>query len=297
MAALILFFLWSALLCIAQPNPMPTPEPSSGPQPSVPGPQPAADPNTYIYDKVDLGLTIALIVIGVNWVIFGYRFMIRPRITLLQGGFIIFYFLTYQLLMRFTVTTGVLPQYLAYTLGGIAGLIGAVLFVLSIHVGRFFFSALLGVLFTTLLFAYTPLGTLALASEFQLAIIGGVGLVLGFISLWINKLVPIVGTSFNGAFLIGNGIDSLIVVILGEQGFKQSADLLVTIMQSPNFSTPNIAVDTSNWRIYVVLGGILVVTLFGVILQYKVTAAKVSPDNEDVDPNDERMRLLTASNY
>jgi hypothetical protein len=176
------------------PEPSPNqPEPTPSNQTSEPSPQPYPDPYHYIYNWVEIVLRGLLILIGLIWVVCGYRFMFRPRLTLFQAGFIIFYFIAFQLLVRFTVTPHLIERWLAYTLAGVAGLVGAAMFLLSVHVGRFFFSALTGVLLTTLIFAYTPLGTVNLAAEYKLAIIGGVGVILGLVSLKINKLIPIVG--------------------------------------------------------------------------------------------------------
>jgi len=267
------------------PNPQPSPAPGPQPQPSpapdqpqpipsVPSPAPDSnltDPNQMIYDDVELGLKVALIVVGVIWILFGYRLLLlRPHVTLLLAGFIILYFIAFQLLFRFTVRPHYLPTWSAYTLGAVAGLIGATLFFLSTQVGRFFFSAMSGVLFTTLLFTYTPLGALSLAPEYKLAIIGGVGVILGVISIWLNVIVPVIVSSFNGAFIICNAIDNFIK-------WTPVSNLLVNIMQAETldntFDHTNNAFEVNNWKIYIILGAIIIVTIFGVILQYKLTAA------------------------
>jgi len=255
-----------------QPDIAPIPNPGSQPIPQIgPSPPNITDPYKKIYDDVDLGLLVALIVVGLIWVLFGLRFMfIRPHITLLLAGFIILFFISYQLLYRFTVTPRYMEQWLAYTLAGIAGLIGAAVFFLSNKLGRFFFSAMSGVLFSTLLFTYTPLGTVDLAPEYKLAIIGGVGVLLGLVSIWLNILIPVIVSSFNGAFLLCNAIDNL-------AKFSPESNLLVNIMQAQTLNSTiehnYYAFDLSNWHIYVVLGAIIVITVFGIILQYKITAA------------------------
>jgi len=268
-------------------NPMPSgfvpyPQPSMGPQMQ----NTTTDPLAYIYEKVELALQIALIVVGSFWVLIGFRFMVRIRLTLLLAGFIIFYFLTFQLLKRFTVADHLLEMWLAYVLAAVAGLIGGSMFLLSKIIGKFLFSVLLGILFTTLLFAYTPLGSIeALEYYIKLSIIGGVGVILGFFSLYFFKFVPIVGTSFNGAFLIGNGIDSLLI-------HSGASDLLEKIIQTSGV-TPYTPFQISRWQVYAVLGGIIVVTLLGIIIQYKITAAKVSDSGNDNDS--EKLHLLGAS--
>jgi len=283
---------------VPDPSPVPAPSNSTVPAPE-PSPVPAPDAYQNIYDIIDLALKAALIAVGLFWVLFGYRFMHhekKPYVTLLLAGFLIFYYIAYQLLYRFTVMPGYTQNWLAYTLAAVAGIIGASLFFLSyeIHVGRFFFSALSGVLFSTLLFIYTPLGAVSLAHPYQLAIILGVGLILGLISIPLYILIPIIVSSFNGAFLICNAIDSL-------AKFSTVADLLRNIMQSPSWDTNfNVPLDIQkNWQIYVILGCIIVVTIFGVIIQYRLTAreiidveriAKQREDNDNRDP--EQVPLL-----
>jgi len=298
-AGIFIYFFFVVLVYTQQPQPSPepTPEPQPSPPPqpsiqptspvpaapsnsSVPTPEPAPDPNQHIYDIVDYALKAALIATGLFWVLFGFRYMHVTKkpyvVTLLLAGFLIFYYITYQLLYRFIVMPGWTQNWLAYTLAGVAGIIGACLFYLSydIHVGRFFFSALSGVLFSTLLFIYTPLGAVSLAHQYQLAIIGGVGLILGLISIPLYIIIPIIVSSFNGAFLICNAIDSL-------AKFSMVADLLRNIMQSPSWDTNfNVPLDVQkNWQIYVILGCIILVTLFGVIIKYRLTAREII-DNE-----------------
>jgi hypothetical protein len=295
MKALLITLLCLVSWAVTQPQPEPSssgPEPyvppyAPGPHPngSVPSPQPLPDPNQNIYNWIEIVLKALCIVVGLQWLIFGFRFMFRPRITLFLAGFIIFYFITFQLLVRYTVQKDFIKKWLAYTLAVVAGIVGSALFILSVPVGRFFFSALTGVLFTTLLFTYTPLGTVDLAPVYQLAIIGGVGVLLGFISLVLNKLIPIVGTSFNGAFLVANAVDNFF-------NFSPAAGLLVKIMQSPDWATPNTPIELSNWHIYVVLGGILIATVIGILVQYLATASTFSFDRDNDVENSENMALL-----
>jgi len=266
---------------VPDPSPVPAPSNSTVPAPE-PSPVPAPDAYQNIYDIIDLSLKAVLIVTGLFWVLFGFRFMHEtksPYVTLLLAGFLIFYYIAYQLLYRFTVTPGYTQNWLAYTLSAVAGIIGASLFFLSyqIHVGKFFFSALSGVLFSTLLFIYTPLGAVSLAHQYQLVIIGGVGLILGFLSIPLNIIIPIIVSSFNGSFLICNAIDSL-------AKFSTVADLLRNIMQSPSWDTNfNVPLDIHrNWQIYVILGCIIVVTIIGVIIQYRLTAREII-DNERIE--------------
>jgi hypothetical protein len=222
---------------------------------------------------------------------------IKPHVTLLLGGFLICYYISYQLLYRFTVVPHYLQNWLAYGLSAVAGIIGASLFFLSheVRVGYFFFSALSGILFTTLLFSYTPLGAVSLAHLYQLFIILGVGVALGVISYFLKILVPIIVSSFNGAFIMCSAIDSL-------AKFSTVPDLLSSIFQSPdtNFNVPLDA--QKNWQIYVVLGVIIVVTIVGIVVQYKLTGRsaitvleeeKVKKEQEDERNRDpEQQRLI-----
>jgi len=281
------------------PVPGPWPIPMPGPVPS-PNSEPAPDPDQHIYDIIDLALRATLILVGLFWLLFGLRYMHKkPYVTLLLAGFLIFYFFSYQLLYRFTVVPRYLQNWIAYALSAVAGVIGASLFLLSyeIHVGRFFFSALSGVLFTTLLFTYTPLGAVQLAHEYQLIIIGGVGVILGIISIPLNIFIPIIVSSFNGAFIMCNAIDSL-------AKFSTVADLLRTIMQSSlDTNLSYVPPDAQkNWQIYVVLGVIIVTTIIGIVVQYKLTGKstigqleelKVKREQEEEKNRDpEKQRLI-----
>jgi hypothetical protein len=63
--------------------------------------------------------------------------------------------------------------------------------------------------------------------------------------------------------------------------FSPEANLLVNIMQTHDFTELNTPIELSNWHIYVVLGGILVATIVGILVQYCATASNRSFDREN----------------
>jgi len=199
-----------------------------------------------------------------------------------MAGFVVFYFLCFELLRTHVIEKGLLPSWTNYVLSVIAGIIGGSLFRLLKSVGVFLFGTLLGILLTTLLFGATPLGSVQLQGLIQLLIILGVGIVTGILTLALSRPLLIIGTSFNGAFLIGNVIDSRWI----QSGVSE---LLVEILRD---ITKHIDFDTSNLRAYGVLGGVLVLGIIGVIVQWKYTAGE---NKEEKKKNKEELNpLLTA---
>jgi len=259
--------------------PEPSPQPSQpSPQPSQPSPQPSPSNNEQ---WIQLGISILVIIVGLFWVFLGYKLI---RIVLFIAGFVVFSFLTFELLKTHVVEKNLLPSWSNYVLSAIAGIVGGFLFLLLAKIGTFLFGMLIGILATTLIFGTTPLGSVNLENLYQLLIILGVGLITGLLTVLLSRPLLILGTSFNGSFLIGNAIDLQWI----QSGVSE---LLKEILRD---ITKHINYDTGNLRAYGVLGGVLVLTIVGIIVQWKWTAGenteRKKKQKEELNP------LLTAEN-
>jgi len=247
------------------------------PEPATPG-TPAPTPNEQ--DFITLALNIIIIIIGLLWVFLGYKFF---RVVVFMAGFIVFWFVTFELLRTLLVQKNMFPLWGAYVAAAVAGIIGGILFFLIIKLGYFLFGMLLGMLFTALLFAATPLGNLGLLVLYQFLIIVAVGIIVGVCAVLLSRPLIIIGTSFNGAYLIGNVIDSQWV-------HSGIAELLLNVVSHIQGS---IEFDKSNLKPYAILGGILVVAIIGIVVQWKFTAGE--PHEEKEENKHELNPLLTGN--
>jgi len=202
-----------------------------------------------------------------------------------MAGFIVFYFISYELLVLFTVSKGLLVMWVAYVIAAIAGVIGGVLFCIHETIGKFLFGMLLGMLFSLLLFAATPLQQVGLQPLYQLIIILGVGIIFGVVAVKLARQLIIIGTSFNGAFLVGNVIDS-------EWVQSGVATLLPTIFSDIK---AHIDFDLGNWKAYLILLGVLIFAIIGIVIQWKFTAGEYREKN-DGEKEEERLGLLHMHN-
>eukprot|EP01123_Difflugia_compressa_P001256 TRINITY_DN11441_c0_g1_i1.p1 TRINITY_DN11441_c0_g1~~TRINITY_DN11441_c0_g1_i1.p1 ORF type:complete len:260 (-),score=30.09 TRINITY_DN11441_c0_g1_i1:13-714(-) len=228
---------------------------------------------------VNMSLSIALIFIGAVWVIFGYRLF---KIVLFVAGFIVFYFITFRLLTIYASAS--IYLWAMYVIAAIVGLIGGALFIVIHVVGFFLFGMFFGILFGLLLFASTPLGDIHFNEwYYPILVIIGCGLIPGILAVFFSRFIIMVGTSFNGSFLVFHGIDSLWI-------HSSLATLLQNIFK-PNHNPVDTIIGEHDWRAYVFLAAIVLLTIFGVFIQYRLTA----PKSEEERDRQELQPLLTQS--
>jgi len=275
--AILILLLAVSHLSTANADDQPSPEPSApaAPTPDTPG------PSIEQQEWITFALNIIVIIIGLLWVFLGYKLF---RVVLFMAGFIVFWFVTFELLRTLLVQKNMFPLWGAYVAAAVAGVIGGLLFFIIIKLGYFLFGMLLGMLFTALLFAATPLGNLGLLVLYQFLIIVAVGILVGVCAVLLSRPLIIIGTSFNGAYLVGNVIDSQWV-------HSGIAELLLNVISHIQGS---IEFDKSNLKPYAVLGGILVVAIVGVVVQWKFTAGE--PHEEKEHNKQELSPLLTDNN-
>jgi len=251
----------------------PQPQPQTQPQPFDPLPDNTLD------RWLQFGLNVALLIIGLLWVFLGLKIF---RYVLFMAGFIVLYFVSYELLIIFTVSKGLLVMWAAYVIAAIAGVIGGVLFFIHKPIGKFLFGMLLGMLFSLLLFAASPLQQVGLQPLYQLIIILGVGIIFGFITVKFARYLLIIGTAFNGAFLVGNVIDT--------EWIQSGVSALLPKMFSD--IKAHIDFDLGNWKAYLILLGVFILAIIGGVVQWKFTAAGEDPDRNELERDGERMGLL-----
>jgi len=154
------------------------------------------------------------------------------------------------------------------------------MFRIIIKLGTFLFGMLLGMLFTALLFAATPV-TFGLAILYQFLVIVAVGIIVGILAVLLSRPFIIIGTAFNGSYLVGNVIDS-------EWVHSGIAELLFNIFDKFQSS---IAFDSANWKAYLILGGVVILAIVGVVVQWRYTAG--APEKAK-DKQEEGYPLLTG---
>jgi len=239
-----------------------------------PSPSPADDPTWH---WVELGLHVALIVVGLFWLFIGYRII---NAVLFVGGFIVFFFISFELLSTLAVEKGSLALWIAYVIAAGIGLIGGFVFVVLNKVGVFLFGTLLGVLLSSLILSCTPLATLSISPMIQLIVLICTGVLLGIVAVIFERAIIIAGTAFNGSYLVFNSIDS-------EWIGSGASDMLVHIFK--DFNNP-LSFDVGNWKAYLILAAIFILAFIGIFVQIKWTAGQQKKKSKEDIP------LLTTIN-
>jgi len=205
---------------------------------------------------VNFSLHLLAIAGGFLCVTSGYRLFLLSRFT---AGYITGYFLCLAQLATRTMLQG----WLVYVLSGGAALVCGFLFVAVRPLGVLTFGLLGGSLLGVLLLGSTPLTNLIPYNWISLAVILACGCVFAALSCWKEKLFLIIMTSYSGSFVMGTTISEL--------AWQRSAMSLVEhIITAP--VDHSYAFPTSDWHFYAIIGGVLGMTLLGVLFQYLVTA-------------------------
>lgn len=191
--------------------------------------------------------SIAGAIVGLFGLFAGYR-LIFPVFAL--AGFCVAGFLSYELVLQ--LATG--WQYEAYAAISalvIGGLAGAALMYNIIVLGVFGTGAALGL---TISYAFKPVLLEHLPTQYGnwpfIIAAATLACIAGLVTLWLERPVLIAATSFGGAYAIVNAV----IVFFGKQ--------LAT-----HFATP----QDFHWMM---LGFWVVISLIGMAVQFKITAAK-----------------------
>jgi len=243
------------------------------PAPFVPVPEDPAY-NNYIV----LGLNIVVLVFGLLWVFLGYRLI---KIVLFLAGFVVFFFILTAILEGYAKDT--LAVWLRYVIAAGAGLIGGFLFVVLRKVGYFLFGFVLGVIVSAIILGATPLAGYFSSGLIPLIIILACGLVVAIATVFLSRHLLIIGTSVNGAYLVGTTADQMI------PGFKTGASSLLSHIIS-NFG--NKISFVGDWKPYVILGGIVLLAVIGIIVQYRFTAKGHDAEKDDTKKEEEYPLLM-----
>jgi len=225
------------------------------PEPAPMGPEPESDSySAYI----TLGSNIAALVFGLLWIFVGYRLY---KVVLFLVGFVVFFFILVAVLEAHASAT--LAAWLRYVIAAGAGLIGGFLFVLLGKVGFFLFGFVFGALVSAVILGATPLAGYFTSGLIPLIIILVTGLVVAIATVFLSRHFLIIGTSISGAYLVGTTADQMI------PGFQTGASQLLGHIIS-SFDTK---IDFGgDWKPYVILGGIVLLAIIGIVVQYVFTA-------------------------
>jgi len=264
-ALLSLFFVSLATqMQVEEPEPAPVPAPMDPEQ-------------AKIYGYVDLAIQIASIVLGVLWLFLGYRLI---KVVLFLAGFVVFFFVVFALLAKYQTT---LALWLCYIIAGAAGIICGALLVLLRKVGYFLMGFVMGAVVAAVIVGGTPLVSFFSSGLIPLIIILSTGLVVAIATVFLQKILLVIATAVSGAYMVGTTVDNL--------AFGTSVGkILINIIT--NFGSK---IDPpSDWKPYVVLGGIVVLAIVGMIVQFLFTAR--GHEEEEKKTDEEGIPLLIQAN-
>jgi len=211
-------------------------------------------------------------------VFLGYRLI---KVVLFLAGFVVFFFVLTAILEGYAKNT--LAVWLRYVIAAGAGLIGGFLFVVLRKVGYFLFGFVLGVIVSAIILGATPLAGYFSSGLIPLIIILACGLVVAIATVFLSRHLLIIGTSVNGAYLVGTTADQMI------PGFKTGASSLLSHIIS-NFG--NKISFVGDWKPYVILGGIVLLAVIGIIVQYRFTAKGHDAEKDDTKKEEEYPLLM-----
>jgi len=197
-------------------------------------------------------------------------------VVLFLGGFAAFFFITDALLSA-KLSDSLAPWLIIVIAVGV-GLVGGILFVVLKKVGVFLFGFLLGIILGALVIGATPLGNLFTNNVIPLVIILCVGLIVAIATVFLERHLLIIGTSVNGAYMVGSTIDDLWI-------HSSFASFLPNMISNFGEKIP----FSSSWQPYTVLAAVVLLAMIGIVVQYKTT---LPADEEKKDKPDETSFLM-----
>jgi len=216
---------------------------------------------------IQRGLEILAILIGLLIVFAGYRLF---RLILFISGFVIFYYICYHVL---TTQIQYWAEFWVLLISAGAGVLGG-FFLLGLGLAAFKIAAFVfgfvgGSMLAYLLLAATPLSgvvkSVAPGSKWEIWIVVGIvlgsGLVVAIIAALISRGLLIIITAFVGAFIIGTAVDAL--------AFSSVESRMLQSIIANGSLPPAL---TIGWETYLILGGVVVLAVAGMVVQFRGTA-------------------------
>lgn len=164
------------------------------------------DHNGDFYSIVGIALSGCFAVLGILFAFFGYRLI---KIVLFLIGFVTGGSLTYFIILAFA-SDSMHEEWVPYTAAGVSIVVGILCGVLTIciyYIGIFLSGASVGFLGTW--FILSVIDIAFFREHIYVPIIGAVAgaILIGLMSLWIQKWFFMLGTSLLGTFMLSWGVD------------------------------------------------------------------------------------------
>jgi len=246
--------------------------------PTSNGSNTGAEPNPPQGPKIDpvtmnwvvIGIMSATILVGLAWIFAGYR-LLKPALFI--AGFILFYYIGYNVLSNFTK----LADWINMCISAGAGILGGVLLVLVFKIGVFIMGFIFGAVVAIVVVSFTPLNSLIVSNVSNsmwtywvfLGCIVGLGILVGIFAIVLTRPIVIFVTSWNGAFLVMSAIDRL-----------TNWNKLHIISGIFSHAVPFRSLSWTDYQTYVIFGGLIVLALAGIVIQAKFTARNHHHDPE-----------------
>jgi len=259
----LVFVGFSALLlsCLAPANGT-SASPAATPTDTTIG-APLADQG---YQYINYGTLAAAILVGLAWCFAGYRLL---RLALFFAGFILFYFITFETLTAIDAVRAALQPWIIMAIAAGVGLLGGILVVFVFKVGVFIMGFIFGAAIAIYVVSFTTLSRLIISNVdaswgiwvFAAAVVG-LGILVGILAVVFVRFVMVIVTACNGAFVVMSSIDALIPGwnVMGIIGSIFHKDIKVS------------EIDFKDFRFYVIFGGLLILALAGIFVQFRFTA-------------------------
>jgi hypothetical protein len=233
---------------------------------------------------VTIILCVLMMLTGIFFVIFGYRIF---RISLALVGFVTIFVLLWVVL---TVHAPKLKWWAILLISLACALVVAVLCMFIYQIGIALLGWALGFTIATLILS-TPLGTKVMTNYWaHFSIILVFSLAFSVLAVIFQRLVIIIGTSSLGAYLFCNAIDI---------AWMHTGILSNILVHFFTKSHPDAFPKINTWQAYVLLGGDLALFLFGVLVQFGITARNFDHTKlqKGRKGDDEREGLLVNAFY
>jgi len=249
---------------------------------------PNIDANTWLW--INRGTLIAAILVGLIWCFAGYRVL---RVTLFLAGFILLYFVSFSLLSSFPQVTDVLRPWVIMAISAGIGLLGGILVVVVFKIGVFIMGFIFGAILAIVVISFTPLqGVINANIQSNVTVyvffgsVVGLGIIVGILAIIFIKFIVVIVTACNGSFVIMSSIDKLAPSF----GIFQ---ILSGVFQRNN-TVPTNTLDWTSYQTYVVLGGLVLLAIAGIAIQFRFTARGHHHDDKDRKPKEDEYPLLNG---